>query len=350
MSIFNFISNGKTFNVKGPANLTFDQAKAIFDKQNETGSLAGLKPGSILSSVSQAAAGLKSAFASVGQAISGITGALGSGISSAAGQIGSLAQGSGATSFASNAINKVKSIAGGGVPSNPIGVADFAKQDTALTGIAGMNVPQTTGVLAQAKNLVGQASNVLTNNKGLGSFGLDASQLERAGYLKPGTSRLLTAGASTLSSVLKSPSVFTGKDGISNVDSLLGSESAQSKIQQNLMATGSAGLQQLGVPVSNLPANLSAGLSLSAAKSLENTEKLIKGDALPADIKAELNTDIVDGAYASTFSEDKVDDAFKEEEVPPVEVDTTNRETLDAATQRILGSDKIPVPDYTFYE
>lgn len=350
MSLFSFFSNGKTFNVKGPANLTLDQARAIFDKQNESGGLAGLKPGNILSSASQAAAGLKSAIASVGQTISGITGALGSGISSAAGQIGSLVQGGNVSSFATNAVGKIKSIVGSGVPSNPIGIADYAKQATALTGIAGMNVPQTTGVLAQAKNLVGQAPDVLTNSKGLGSFGLDASQLERAGYLKPGTSKLLAAGASTLSSVLKSPAVFTGKDGITTVNSLLSNEGAQSKIQQSLMASGTAGLEQLGVPVASLPANLSAGLSLSAAKSLPDTERLIKGADLPSDVKTELNTDIVDGAYASTFSEDKVDDAFKEEEAPVAAVDTTNRETLDAATLRILGSDKIPVPDYTFNE
>jgi hypothetical protein len=348
MSIFNFLSNGKSFNVKGPAGLTLEQAKQIFDKQSSTGSLVGLKPGSILSAVNQAAAGLKSAIASVGQGLSGITGALGSGISSAAGQIGSLVKsgGSAIMSLADKATSTIKGIVGNSTPTNPIGIADFAKQDSALTSIGKMGTGAVTGVLAQAKNLVGQGVSTLTNGKGLGSFGLNVSQLEKAGYVKPGTSKFLAAGSSALSSVLKSPSVFTGKDGIKDVNGLLGNAGAQSKIQQGLMVSGTAALKEIGVPVDKLPANLQAGLSLNAAKSLADTEKLVKGLPLPTDIKATMDKTMISGSFAANFSNLKVPEAFKETEMPVPATDTANRETLNAATDRILGSDKIPAPNY----
>jgi hypothetical protein len=140
--------------------------------------------------------------------------------------------------------------------------------------------------------------------------------------------------------------VFTGKDGIKDVNGLLGNEGAQSKIQQNLMATGTAGLKEIGVPIDKLPTNLQAGLSLNAAKSLPDTENLVKGLPLPSDVKATMDTNMVSGSFAANFSDVKVPEAFKETEVPVPATDTTNRETLNAATSRVLGNDKIPTPNY----
>jgi hypothetical protein len=59
MSIFNFTNpvNGQPFEIKGPPGLSFDQAKAIFDKQVSAGSLVGFKKGDVLSAATQAADG-----------------------------------------------------------------------------------------------------------------------------------------------------------------------------------------------------------------------------------------------------------------------------------------------------
>lgn len=347
MSIYTFKNDqGQTFTVKGPPDLTQAQAQEIFNKQSDSGSLVGLPLGGLLSAATQLAKGLTSALSSIGQQASGIIGALGGGIASAAGQIGSIAAKtlSAASSVAGRAVAAVK-----GALSTPstdgIDLANYAKQATALVPIGGLNVSQTTGVLAQTKQLVGQTANRLTNSKGVGSYGFDIKQLETAGFLKPGTSALVSAGTNLASSVLKSPSVFTGKDGVKDINGILSNIGLQDKTQQNLMAQGAAGLKSLGVPTNALPSG-TAGLLMSAAKSLPNTEAFVKGLPLPASVTASIKTNIVEGDFATKLTDTKIPEAFKEEAVPVAAADTTNRSTVDAATARIIGNSKIPVPDY----
>ena len=348
MSTFTFKNiKGEVFTVTGPPDMTQEQATAIYQKQSDSGSLVGLKPGGLLSAATQAAKGLTSALSSIGQQASGIIGALGGGISSAAGQIGSLATRTfnSASSIASKTISAVK-----GALSTPstdgIDLANFAKQGTALAPIGGLSTAETTGVLAQTKKLVGQATNRLTDNKGVGSYGFDIKQLETAGFLKPGTSSLVTAGTNLASSVLKSPSVFTGKDGVKDINGILSNPGLQDRTQQNLMAQGAAGLKALGIPTTALGSSGAAGLLMSAAKSLPNTESFVKGLPLPASVTASINKNITEGAFATKLTDTKIPEPFKEETVPTPASDTTNRETLNAAANRILGNDKIPAPNY----
>jgi hypothetical protein len=385
MAGFSFnLPDGKTFEIKGPPGLTKEQAQAIFDQQAKTGALVGFKPGDTLSAATQAANGLASAQAQVGQALSGITGALGAGIPGAAGAIGKI---SGAISAAGGALNgslsgitaglssavgpAVSSIKGvitgasgqlGSIATQaigtinsaisatpvtaPIDIAGFAKQVPALSSIANMSQSTVTGVLAQAKNLVGQGPGVLSNVKGVGEFGFNASQLETAGILKPGTAALAAARGSALKDLLKSPAVYTGKSGIKSVQGLLDNIPKQAEIQQSLMAKGLDDLKAVGVPVNNLSAQGTAGIALSAAKSVSDTESLLKNIPVPGEAKSAFETAVRDGAYAVNLTETKVPAAFKAVDVPVPAVDTTNRETLDAATTRVLGNDKIPAPNY----
>jgi hypothetical protein len=382
MGTFTFNTpDGKPFEIKGPDGLTLEQAKAIFDKQVSTGSLVGFKPGDVLSATTQAAKGLASAQAQVNQALSGITGALGAGIPGAAGAIGAatkaLGQAGGALSGSlsgtaagltgaigpavSNVIGTISSTATQAISTinktistvavtNPINTANFAKEVPALAKIGSMAESTVTGVMAQVKNLVGQAPTAISNGKGVGSYGLDVRQLETAGIVKPGTSALVTAGASTLSSVLKSPSVFTGKDGITNISGLLSNPQAQSTIQQGLMATGIAGLATQGIPVGVLsPAGI-AGMAVNASKSLTDATAFVKGLPIPGDatgaIKAAFTTNVRDGAFAAILTETKIAPPFKAIVTPVPSSDTANRETLNAASTRVVGNPKVPEPNY----
>lgn len=349
MSTFTFKNiKGEVFTVTGPPDMTQEQANEIFQKQSDSGSLVGLKPGGVLSAATQAAKGLTSALSSIGQQASGIIGALGGGISSAAGQIGSLASKAfnSATSIAGKTISAVKGALSSTPSTNGIDLANFAKQGSALVPIGGLTLPETTGVLAQTKQLVGQAANRLTDNKGVGSYGFDVKQLETAGFLKPGTSSLISAGSNLASSVLKSPSVFTGKDGVKDINGILSNPGLQDRTQQNLMAQGAAGLKALGIPTATLGPSGAAGLLMSAAKSLPNTEAFVKGLPLPASVTASINKNITEGAFATKLTDTKIPEPFKEETVPTPASDTTNRATLNAAASRIIGNSKIPSPDY----
>jgi len=209
-----------------------------------------------------------------------------------------------------------------------------------------------TGVLAQTKNLVSQAATNLSNGKGVGSFGLNVPQLETAGILKPGTSALQTASGASLSSVLKSPAVFTGANGIKDINSLLANAPLQSALQQDLMTKGLAGLTALGVPTGALSAPALGAVAVLAAKSVSSAAAWLKGTPTTANIVPGVtNADAVrTSAYSVNLAQEKVPDVFKEQDTPVAAENTTNRETVTAATTRILGNDKIPEPTYTKQE
>jgi hypothetical protein len=214
-----------------------------------------------------------------------------------------------------------------------------------------MSIPEVNGVLAQAKNLVGQASDAISNSKGLGSFGFDLKQLETAGFVKPGVAALAAKGASLFANVIKSPAAWTGKDGIKSVGDLLGNAGKQSLIQQDLMTKGIAGLGAVGIPVQNLSSQGIAGMALNAAKSLPNAEAFAKGLPIPGDttgsIQAAFSSAVRDSAFAVNLVNTKIPTAFKQQDIPVPKSDTVNRATLDAASTRVVGDPKIPTPSYT---
>lgn len=331
MSNFSFTdpSTGKVFKVKAPAGVTEAEARAVFDAQRKAGSLVGLKPGDVVSSATQALGGLPSAGALVGDALSGI----------AQGAAGLVA---GAGSLAKKTLTGITNAVGSLVPNNPINTADFAKQASALAPIDALSVTDVTASLSQAARITNQASNVISNSKGVGKYGFDASQLERTGLVKPGTTNYLTSGANTLNDVLKSPTVWTGKDGINSLDNLLAAPAKQDGVQQQLMSSGLNQLTALGVPTDKLSAASLAGTSLNAAKDVGSTLAWAKGDTLSPDLKNQFNSTARDGAFAVDFANSKLTGAMKQEIPGEPASDTANRETLNAATSRVVGNDKIP--------
>jgi hypothetical protein len=305
------------------------------------GSLAGIAPGLT---------------AAVGPAVTSVTGSLG-GIAGSS-QLGAALVGAAAVqgSVAVTSIQTINKTISGLAVTSPINTADFTKiaggitPSGALAALGPMSVPEVNGVLAQAKNLVNQGSSVLSNTKGLGSFGLDAGQLETAGYVKPGTRALLAAGTSVFADVIKSPAVWTGKDGIKSAADLLKNVPKQSQIQQDLMTKGVAGLAAVGVPVKNLSSQGLAGMALNAAKDLPSAEAFAKGLPIPGDatgsVQAAFSSAVRDGAFAVNLVQTKIPTEFKQQDIPEPAANTVNRATLDAASTRVIGDDKVPPPNY----
>jgi hypothetical protein len=404
MSTFNFTnSKGESFEVRGPEGMTEDQARAIFDQQSNTGSLNGLSIGAAISAATQLAGGLSSASAMLSQATAGlkgilppgtnlnsITSMLGPGGAAAATQTASSLLG-GAASFnslttgASAATGAIsKALSGGGnsgftLPSpagvvgaltgadaqtgslasqtvskiggaltgavtNGINIADFSKQGPALGGIDGMSLPDVTGALASASKLVGQGVDKISDALGVGKFGMDPKQLERAGLIKPGSAAsFLASGATNIAAMLKSPKVWTGKDGATSLTSFLGNSTLQDKTQQSLMQTGLGELKQLGVPVDKLnPAALS-GLATNAAKSVSDTVDWVKNSpSLPDGVKSAFDSVASAGAFAANFVSEKVELPWVKESAPEPAVGTVDAATVSAAAERIVGNSKVP--------
>jgi hypothetical protein len=387
MSQYTFIDpeTGKEFVVKGAAGLTEQQAFEIYSKQQDTGALINLKPGDILSAVSQAAQGLTSALSQVAQGAAGIagsvTGALGGAINqatrAATGLLSATTLSNGlsgalgtAQSVASKTLSGITNAAKNLPVTNGINIASYAKQATALMPIGavknglqtaqGLTNSNLTATLAQASRLVNQLPNQLSNTAGLGKFGLDCQQLERAGFVKPGTyGRFLASGAGNLTSVLNSPAVWTGKAGVGDVTKLLNSIPKQDAIQQTLMANGLQSVAQLGIPINKLNPQQLAGTALNAAKSAGDTVKWASGQLTSAassitsgvatavnNIKSAFDTVARDAAFAVDFSNSKIDSAMSSQTTPAAISNTVDRKTLNAAVTRIVGNKKIPEVNY----
>lgn len=359
MSQFTFIDTdtGQEFVVKGPAGLTEAQAAEIFAQQKDKGSLVGLKAGDILNAAKQAAAGLTSAISQVEQAAAGIAGGVNGALGGAINQARVVSTGLTSATTLSNglsgAFGSAKSLADqtlSGIASatkgisitNGIDVSNFAKQATALVPIRSLDVPDLTATLAQASKLVGQAPTAISNSLGAGKFGLDCNQLELAGVIKPGTAaKYLASGTNTLTSVLSSPTVWTGKAGINNLDSLLSSVPSQDKIQQTLMASGLSTVQSLGIPINSLDPNKLAGTALNAAKSAKDTLAWAAGSATSA-VKSAFDTAARGAEFAVDFAKTKIDSAMSGVTTPEAANFTVDRKTLNAAVTRIVGNKKIP--------
>jgi hypothetical protein len=78
--------------------------------------------------------------------------------------------------------------------------------------------------MAQVANTVDQAADVITEDLGVGQYGLSCQQLEMAGYVKPGTwQQFLQNTSNTLTEVLGAPGIWTGLNGIYSLDDFLNS-------------------------------------------------------------------------------------------------------------------------------
>lgn len=356
MSIYTFTNpiTGQRFEVETPATFTEAQARQIFEQQLNAGSLVGLKPGDVINSASQLAGGLKTAASQVSQSIAGIAGSTQGALTGAldkAKQAASALPGqnllASAQSVASKTLSGITATVTNLVPTNPINIANLAQQATSLVPIQGMSQVDVRAAMSQVTALVGQAANVVTNNKGLGQFGFDAAQLERAGVLKPGTaSTYLANGTANLTSVLNSPAVWTGVNGVNNLDSLLASVPTQNLIQQDLMSQGLNAVKNLGIPTDRLNPGALAGTALNAAKSITNTMSWAKGMPLPSGVKGLLDQTARSGAFAVDFAGQAANDAVLQQDPAAPATDTANRDTVDAAATRVTGNDKIPSVNY----
>lgn len=338
-------------------------AAALNSLTTGAGALAGglgTGIGSLTSAVSGTVNSITGAVGSLG-GIAGAAGSLGSITGAATAALGSLpslpsiASGGSALvgaltgaaasagSLASQAVQTMKG-AIGGAATNGINVADFAKQVPALGAIGNLSAADVTGTLAQAGKLVGQGAGIVSNALGVGKFGFDAPQLEKAGLIKPGTAAaFLAQGENDLVSVLKSPTVWTGKEGVKGLDGLLSNTGLQDKVQQGLMKTGLDELKAVGIPTDKFSPQALSGLATNAAKSVTETTAWVKNAPdVPADVKAKFDAAATNGAFAVNFTQTRVDPPVLQETKPEPAANTVNSETQDAAAKRVVGNDKIP--------
>ncbi len=251
MSKFSFTSpDGQLFEILGPAGATVEQARAIFEQQVRSGGLAGLRAGDVVSAVTQAEAGLRSALSQLGVKIPSAT---------------------------EQAFASLRNIS----VTNPISVSDFIKQATPNFSLGPLNSSDLQGLMSQTATQVGQKITDFTAQAGIGKFGLDINKLEQSGYVKPGTAQafaksLIPESADKLQSFL-SPASFTGKDGISSLQGILTNDNIQNKVQETVLKQSYNLLASTGITKGLSPTQLGGLLQTASTFDVKTAVNFAKG-------------------------------------------------------------------------
>jgi hypothetical protein len=132
---------------------------------------------------------------------------------------------------------------------NPINQANLININTGLpvATIGPLSSIQVQGILAQVANLVDQPADTMSDDKGVGLYGLSCVQLEQAGYVKPNTWKRFIFDPAPLTSVLSSPGIWTGKGGITTAAQFLANPGTQTRAMTSLLQDGYTGLVSNGV-------------------------------------------------------------------------------------------------------
>jgi hypothetical protein len=237
MAIFNYtLPSGNQFRLEAPSGTTQDQADRIFYEQVAAGALVGYEAGQTLTSpasqltkfelsrLDRGTAGVDtSTFLSIVQNLPVIT-----------------------------AIPELVNVP----VENPVDQADIVLvKGTGFgpTAVGPLTSFQVQSLQAQLANLVDQPFDVITQEKGIGKYGLNSPSLEQLGYVKPGTyDKCLKNNPENFVAVMNSPEIWTGRNGINNLNDLLNDENSQNIIQNELMQSSFDALVANGV-ISNLP-------------------------------------------------------------------------------------------------
>jgi len=163
-------------------------------------------------------------------------------------------------------------------------ISDLAKQDRITEGLGSITADQLGTVMAQQSKSVASANSLtvdeMTNRivsqtgstaesvlgAGVGKYGISAQALEDNNYIKPGTVERFLDDPAQLETVLNSPNVWTGKEGITAVDTLLSNGSLQSTVQTDIMSNSLSGLKSTGTITGFEDADIVAGVTNVASK------------------------------------------------------------------------------------
>lgn len=236
MSIYNYtLPSGATFQLNAPAGTTQAEADKIFYSQVAAGTFVGYNKGDTLTHPQEAL--INFGLSRLQRGTAGVDTKTLTAIISGLPIVVSLPSLTNVS--VANTITQADYVQ---VVSNP-DEGTYSQGPAAIgTGGNALLAPQIQALMAQLAAIVNQGSNIITQAKGVGTYGFNAQQLERAGYIKPGYAQSYCAiNASTLAnptnfvSFMQSPSPWTGLNGINSVNDILSNPPIQNQIQEYLM-------------------------------------------------------------------------------------------------------------------
>ena len=286
-------ATGQVFTVEAPDGTSINQARAVFEQQLGSGKLAGISIGATLDAATQS-------------------------------------------------LGKLKDIP----VVNGIDLAALAKQVPAQLPIGSMSLDQVQASLAQTAKDVAQAATAVSADKGVGQYGISPSQLEAAGFIKPGTVSGYLKDPSQIQAVLGNPSVWTGKKNVGGLDQLLGDVKLQSLTQNEIMVGALDGLKQAGaLSGTEAPAQLASMVQLGSKFGVGNAVSWAQGQVVEGISEmnelaknAQFSVNLSDKVAESTQALKQSAEGFKA---------TVSRVNVDKAFADVLGNPKIPIPSFS---
>jgi hypothetical protein len=174
MAKFSFnLPNGLLFTLEAPAGTTAIEAERVYLEQLAAGTFVGLKSGDTLQSPTTT--GVQFSLSRLDRGTAGVP------------DVPLLAIYGEAVVSSLPALRDVPI-------NNGITVSDYVDTSVVTASIGPLTPTNVQAIMAAIAASVCQPADVITNELGVGKYGLNAEQLEAAGYLKPGTAARFLQG------------------------------------------------------------------------------------------------------------------------------------------------------------
>jgi len=225
---------------------------------------------------------------------------------------------------------------------NGIGIDDYTSVTRATTEIGTLSSEQLTELKAQIAKTTGLDYADFNVDIGVGKFGLSPEQLERAGYLTPGTVANYLGDPADTESLLNNTNFWTEKDGISDLPAFLNSVAAQDSAVQSTMQDSFSKLRSNGVVKGTESAGDLGGLLTGAVNyGVDNTVKWAKGQDLNSTIKNGISQSVRDGQFAVAYTNEKITPTMTSFSSPGGYQNTINDQAVVDEANQLLSDPRI---------
>lgn len=180
--------------------------------------------------------------------------------------------------------------------------------------------------------------------RGIGIYGQTPAGLTLTGYLKPGTLSLITAPSLTLT-VLNTPAVWTGQNGITSLLDYLSDPILQNLAQIDIMTGAFQGLLDAGILTGSESARYQATFLQPATRYGVTAVVSWVNNTASTDLVNNILLVARQAQYAIDFIDTYSNLLNAGIDVPGFD-NTVNRQDLDQAVTDIIGNPKVPSIDY----